>query len=194
MPELPVKEVRLSELHLPEIKRDEIVRSLSEIRLPDIDLTKLERPKVDLPDSVSKFEWPKIDLSSVDVGKAMAGAAAAANIGRRARRPRWPLAIGGLIVAGLVAWAIVTNEALRTRIANGAAALRERIATMRSGEDDLLEMDQDDTIAFTSAETAPLEASPYSEATSIDATGYPDGLGSNNGDGIPAYEESVTRE
>jgi hypothetical protein len=194
MPELPVKEVRLSELHLPEIKRDEIARSLSEIRLPDIDLTKLERPKVDLPDSVSKFEWPKIDLSSVDVGKAIAGAAAAVNIGRRARRPRWPLAVGGLIVAGLVTWAIVTNDALRTRLANGVTALRERIATMRSGEDDLLEMDQDETIAFTSAETAPLEAPPYSEATSVDATGYPDGLGSNNGDGTPAYEESVTRE
>ena len=57
MPELPVKEGRLSELHLPEIKRDDIVRSLSEIQLPDVDLTKLERPKIDLPDSVTKFEW-----------------------------------------------------------------------------------------------------------------------------------------
>jgi len=36
MPQVPVKEVRLSELHLPEIKRDDIVRSLSEIRLPEI--------------------------------------------------------------------------------------------------------------------------------------------------------------
>ena len=36
------------------------MRSLSEMRLPD----------VDVPDSVSKIDWPKIDLSSVDVGKA----------------------------------------------------------------------------------------------------------------------------
>ena len=34
MPELPVKEVRLPELHLPEIDRDQIVSSLSGLRLP----------------------------------------------------------------------------------------------------------------------------------------------------------------
>jgi hypothetical protein len=37
MPEFTVKEVRLPELHLPEIKRDDMVRSLSGVRLPDVD-------------------------------------------------------------------------------------------------------------------------------------------------------------
>jgi hypothetical protein len=182
MPELPVKEGRLSELHLPEIKRDDIVRSLSEIRLPDVDLTKLE-----LPDSVTKFEWP-------DVGKAVAGAAAAAHLGRRASRPRWPLAVGGLIVAGLAAWAIFSNEAVRARISSGATALRERISAMRSTDADWLEMDRDESVAFDAAETKPIEAPAYTEGSTVDATGYPEGLGSNNGDAIPAFEETATRE
>lgn len=187
MPELPVKEGRLSELHLPEIKREDIVRSLSELRLPDVDLTRLERPKFDLPESVARFEWP-------DVGKAVAGAAAAANIGRRPSRPRWPLAVGGLIVAGLATWAILSNEALRARIASGANALRERITAMRSDDSDWLEMDRDEPLAFDAAETKPIETPAYGETTTVGASGYPDGLGSNNGDAIPAFEESVTRE
>ena len=179
MPEIPVKEARLSDLHLPEITRDDIVRSLSEIRLPDVDLPRFERPRIDLPEAISKFEWPKIDLSSVDVGKAMAGAAAAAHIGRRARRPRWPLVVGGLIVAGLAGWAFLSNEALRARLARWAGVIRERISAVRSDRYDRLEIDRDHPIAFPAAETAP-----------IDATGYPAGLGSNNGDGIPAFEET----
>jgi hypothetical protein len=180
VPELPVKEIRLPELHLPEIKRDEIARSLSEISLPEVDLGK----------SVPKFELPRIALPSVDVGKALAGAAAAAHIGRPARRARWPLAIGGLIVAGLAAWAVFTNEALRAWLAQGAGAIRERVAAMRSNRDD---MDRDDPIAFPAAETAPIEGSPMTDTGMTDTTGYPAGLGSNNGDGTPAFEETASR-
>ena len=190
MPVLPVKEVRLSELHLPEINRDDIVRSLSGIRLPDVDLSKLERPKIDLPEGVSKLEWPRIDLSSIDVGKAMAGAAAAAGLTRRASR-RWPLAVGGLIVAGLASWAILSNEALRARLAGKVQAVRDRITEMRSSRYDGLEIDAEEPIAFTAAETSPIEPAPFSEGTTIDATGYPAGLGSNNGDGTPALEETT---
>ena len=85
MPDLPVKDARLSALHLPEFKRDDIVRSLSEIRMPEADLSKIQVPNLDMPDAVTKFEWPRIDIP-----KALAGAVAAVNIGRRARRPRWP--------------------------------------------------------------------------------------------------------
>ena len=129
MPDLPVKDARPPALRLPEIDRDDIVRALSEIHLPDTDLSKLQRPKVELPDAVAKFEWPRIDLSSVDVPKALAGAAAAVNIGRRARRPRWPLAVGGLIVAGAVV-AVLSNEGIRDTTGQG----REWRA--RSADDD----------------------------------------------------------
>ena len=191
MPELPVKDVRLSELHLPELKRDDIMRALSEIPRPDIDLSKVERPRIDLPDSVSNL-GPKVDRWSSDVGKAVAGAAAAIHIGRRAKRPRWPLAAGGLIVAGLATWAILTNEGVRARLAAAAHAVRERLAAMRS--DDGLDIDNDDAIAFDAAETQPIEPAPYSDTTTVDATDYPKGLGSNNGDGIPAFEESAARD
>ena len=56
MLELPVQDVHLPELHLPELH---------------------------LPESVSNFEWPTVDLSAVDVGKAVASAAAAMHIGPR---------------------------------------------------------------------------------------------------------------
>jgi hypothetical protein len=188
MPDLPVKDARLSALHLPEFKRDEIVRALSEIGRPDTDRSALQRAKMELPDAVTRFEWPRIDLSKIDVPKALAGVAAAANIGRRARRPRWPLAVGGLIVAGTIA-AILSNEGVRSRLSNAINALRERLMSMRADREDILDIDVDDPIAFDAAETAAIEPAPFAETTAFDATGYPEGLGTRNGDGIPAFEE-----
>ena len=173
MPELPVKEGRMSELHLPEISRSDIMRSLSEIRMPDVDLS-----KVDLP----------------DIGKAVAGAAAAANIGRRSRS-RWPFAVGGLILAGMATAAILSNETIRAKIAAGFDALRERVSTMRSTGDDRLDFDRDEPVAFDAAPTAPIgDTSPFSDDPTTDATAdYPSGLGSNgHEDGIPAFEEPST--
>jgi hypothetical protein len=181
MPDLPVKEGRRSELHLPEISRDDIVRSLSEIRMPDVDLGNLELPKFDLP--------------STAIGKALAGAAAAAHIGRRARRPRWPFAVGGLILAGVATAAILGNETLRARLANGLEALRGRLMTMRAGADDQLELDSDDPIAFSAAETAQITPLPYADGVTGDVTGYPEGLGSETQvDGSPTLEEAVARD
>ncbi len=181
MPQLRTKESRLPELHLPEISRDDIMRTLSD-RMPD----------VDLPDSVTKRDWPKFEMPDVDLGKAVAGAAAAAHIGRRSRS-RWPIAVGGLIVAGVATAAILSNETIRTKIANALDALRERFAEMRSSGYDDLDIDQDDPIAFDAADTAPItELSPYDEGTPETAP-YPSGLGSNGHENaIPAFEESST--
>jgi hypothetical protein len=182
MPQLPTKESRLPELHLPEINRDDIVRSLSE-RLPEVDM-----PKVDLP----KVERPKFEMPDVDFGKALASAAAAANIGRRSRT-RWPFAVAGLIVAGVATAAILSNETVRSKISAGLDALRERISAMRSSGYDELDIDRDEPTAFEAAETAPItETSPYAEG-STETAPYPSGLGSNgHEDGIPAFEESST--
>ena len=79
------------------MKHDDLVGGRSGIHLPDITI----------PSAISKVDWPLLDLSSIDVGKAVRGAAAAAHIGRRRHRPRWPLAIGGLIVAALASWALL---------------------------------------------------------------------------------------
>jgi hypothetical protein len=152
MLELPVQDVHLPELHLPE----------------------LHLPELHVPQSVANFEWPTVDLSSIDVGKAVAGAAAAVHIGRRRSRRRWPLAVGGLLAAGMAGWVVLGNEAARARIAGAVGAIRERIAAARWNRHGELEMDADDPIAFPAAETALIEATEFD---------YPAGLGSNNGDG-----------
>ena len=172
---LPVKESRLSELRLPEINRDDIIRSLSE-KMPDVDLSKVDRPK--MPD--------------IDVGKAVAGVAAAAHIGRRNRPRRWPFAIAALAVAGVVTAAILSNETLRARITSAIDAVRERMG-MGSTTYDGLDVDRDDPFAFDAAQTAPIaDASPYTEGAGETAD-YPSGLGSNgHEDGIPAFEEPST--
>jgi hypothetical protein len=171
MPELPVKETRMPELHLPDISRKDIMRTLSEMRMPE----------VEMPD--------------VDLGKTVAGVAAAAHIGRRSPR-RWPFAVGGLIVAGVATAVILSNETIRARITSGIDALRERFNAMRSSGYDELEIDRDDTVAFDAAQTAPIaDVTPYSEGSALDTTAdYPAGLGSNgHEDGIPAFEESTSR-
>jgi hypothetical protein len=138
VPELPVQEVRLSELHLPEIKRDEIVRSLSEVRVPTLDLAAIERPRIALPESIRQFDWRSIDL-----GGAVAGAAAIARLGRPlARRSRWPYVAGAVIVVGAASAVILTRPAVRERAARAIRDLRARIDE-RTGPDEVLEIDLD---------------------------------------------------
>ena len=69
MPEFTIKEVRLPELHLPEIKRDDIVRSLSGVRLPEVDLAKARRTTIKVP---------AVSVTGADVGKVLAAGAALA--------------------------------------------------------------------------------------------------------------------
>jgi len=182
MPELPVKEVRMPELHLPEIDRTEITRSLSEMRLPEFDMPKIERPK--LPDRMSK----------ADFGKAVAGVVAMTPFRPKPARPRWPLAVGGLIVAGVATVAVLSNRSIRARITAVIDALRERLASMRA-DDDSLDIDGD-PVAFTAADTAPIEPVPYADGTTAEVTGYPDGLGAEGhlNNGAPTLEESGVRD
>ena len=180
MPELPVKEVRMPELHLPEIDRAEITRSLSEMRLPEFDLSRIERPK--MPDRMAK----------VDLGKAVAGVVAMTPFRPKRSRPRWPLAVG-LIVAGVATAAVLSNRAIRDRLARAFEALRARVTSMR--RDDMLDIDVDDPVAFTAAETAPIDPLPEADGTTADLTGYPDGLGADaHVNGTPKLEESGVRD
>ena len=111
MPELPTMEGRLPELRLPEITRDDIVRSFSEIRRPDIDLAAIEWPKVDLS---------RIEVTRDDVDKAILGVATAARLVRPAvRSSRLPIALGFLAVAALATFAILSRPSVRDRLAAG---------------------------------------------------------------------------
>ena len=145
----------------------------------------------DVQDAVSTFEWPTIDLASIDVGKAMAEAAAAAHVGRRSHRPRWPLVVGGLVVTGLTGLVLLRNDALRARLARGASMIRERISAVRVNTAEDLEIDRGDPIAFPAAQTAPSQSSPFRDNPTIDPAEYPAGLGSTTGDGLPDLEEAV---
>jgi len=122
MPELPVKEVRLPELHLPEITREEILRTLSEVRRPEIDLSRIERPRLDLARiERPRMNVPRIGLPSVDLAGLVATAIATVGIGRprigrpRIGRPRWALIAGLVAVVGVVAFVIVRSQATRAR-------------------------------------------------------------------------------
>lgn len=210
MIEMPVKEVRLPELHKPDLH---------------------------LPDAVTNFEWPKVDLSSVDVrkavggagdavreagknageavgeagknagkavreagknagkavgdaGKAVSDAASGVRIGRSQPR-RWPLAVVGLLAAAAAGWVIMTNTALRTRLADGARAVRRQAVDIGSNLSRSLAARREDAVAFPASPTAPME-SAYGDGTG-DATDYPEGLGSNNGHGTLADEEITAR-
>jgi len=144
MPELTVKEGRLPELRLPEISRDEIIRSFSEIRRPDMDLSHVEWPKVDL----SQVEWPKVDLSHIewtreDLDKAILGLTAAARLVRPAvRSRRLPLSLGFLAVASLATFAILSRPVVRERLARTAREARRRAQEARGGPE-ILEVEAD---------------------------------------------------
>jgi hypothetical protein len=132
MPELPVKDLRLSELHLPQIKRNDIVRTLSE-RLPSVDLSSVELPKLDRQRS-SRFDW-----RSIDPAEALAGLGAVTRIARPlTRRPRLMLAAGVVVVVGIATVAVLASPAVRQR----AGKLRDKART-RMDRADVLEIDDD---------------------------------------------------
>lgn len=134
MPELPTMEGRLPELRLPEITREDIVRSLSEIRRPDIDLSAIEWPKVDLS---------RIEVTREDVDKAILGVATAARLVRPAvRSSRLPLALGFVAVAALASFAILSRKSVRDRVALAARDAQHRIDDARGGPA-LLEVEDD---------------------------------------------------
>jgi hypothetical protein len=220
MPEFTVKEVRLPELHLPEIKREDIVRSLSGVRLPEVDLGKAAPSRLKAPAGI---KMPAVSLNSGDVAKLMAAAAAVARFTRptparkgllaglfsrsnpspiarivpqRRRRSRLPIVLAVVVVGAMTAWAILRQPKVRQRLDEAATAARERLDAMRAGQSGT-QADVDVPIVFSAASTAPIQTDGYSNATD-DASApsggsdYPDGLGagSGEGDGVPAFEET----
>jgi hypothetical protein len=164
MPDFSVKEVRLPELHLPEIKRDEIVRALSGIHIPDVDLTKVE--------------GRKRGLSEVDLGKVIAATLTAARFVRPAApRSRWSVmrrsrgnlmaivrpaprrsgrrfVLVALVVAALVGWALLRNPGTRLRLDRVASKARRRIDEMRADRSEGIDLEAGETVSVTTGEIA----------------------------------------
>jgi hypothetical protein len=148
---------RISEIQLPSDFK------LSDVELPKVDLSKVELPRLDL----SKVELPKAD----DVNKALVGAAAAVGL-VKSRPRRWPYLVGGAIALAAVGWVAMNWSKVRGWVDSVTARVNQRMEAVQ-GEDEW-----DETVAFTAAETKPIESS-------IDAVGpmgstlddYPNGLG-----------------
>lgn len=152
-------------------------RSRPEIRMPEIDLPRFEAPDIDVAKALSALDLGKLGDAPRAAGKAIAEAAS--DLQLRPRPRRWPrrMAAVGLIAAALAAWAL-TNEVLRARLAAAITSVRERAMswlTAVRGEVDLQE-----PVAFTAAETEPITESPFAPDTDRGTPDYPSGLGSNN--------------
>ncbi len=159
----PVKDVRRSDLHLPDFER------------PNIDLKDMKLPKIDLSD---------IDMPKVDVGKAVLGAATAVGLAKP-RRARWPyLVVAGVAVAA-AGWALMNAEAIRTRLSRAATWANEQLGAKRSGGE------FEEPVAFTAAPTAPM-AHPADTSLSPSATTDYPSAGSDYPDGLGATEAKAT--
>jgi len=197
MPEFTVKEVRMPELHLPEIKRDEIVRALSGVRLPEVDLARARR---------ATLKVPAVTLTADDVGKLIAAGAAITRFvrptparvrvprnpfGRRSRSPvalfvrpkssrsRRPIVFGVIVIAALAIWAIMRRPAVQRRFEAASQDAGERFATWRA--QDLRPEGEVADDGMTHLEEA------SAEAPVLDLTAH-----AAETDGVPAFEESYT--
>jgi hypothetical protein len=183
MPELPVKEVRLPELHLPEITREEIIRTLSEARRPDFDLRWFDRPRRPTRSDVLMSRlgsWrpaarassvPRVAPPTVDLARLATAALGVVGIARprparrRGLRPRlgrsgWGLVAGLVVAAGIGVVVVGRNQAARERFGSLTRGVGSRFTGIRNRTPETLEVEPDDPNA-----TAPM---------SIDAT---DGTG-----------------
>jgi hypothetical protein len=168
MPEFTVKEVRLPELHLPEIKRDEIVRALSGIRLPDVDLIKGDQRRRQGRAVAAALPLRMSALSASDLGKLIAAAVTAARLVRpREPRSRWfgvraaprrsgrRFAFAALFVGAIVGWVVLRDPSTRLRLNRAAQAVRQRIESMRANRSDQIEGDAGDSASVPTGELAP---------------------------------------
>lgn len=175
MPEFTVKEVRLPELHLPEIKRDEIVRALAGVHLPEVDLAKARKIGVKVP---------SVALTTSDVGRLLAAGAAAARFVRpapsrrrwligpverslrtraveivkpRPRRSRWPIAIGAILVIAVGAWMLLRRQAVQRSLEETAPMALEPFDAVPAQEASA-DATSDERLAVDTAEPAAIEA------------------------------------
>lgn len=132
MPELRLKrEVRMPELRLPEMTREDIARVIGDARrdmpIDRMDLGRLDPRRVDLSDvrlpraglpniDLSKVDLSKVELPRIEVPKALVDAGVAAGLVKR-RRSRWPYVIGALFGLALLGMALSQLPIIRERMA-----------------------------------------------------------------------------
>lgn len=186
MPELRLKEVRLPELHLPEMSREDIARAIGDARR-DVDLARLDPRRIELPDrsdiDLPKFDLTRIDLSKVDVPKAIATATQAAGLIRMSRRPRLPFVLGGVVVIGLIGFAIATSPAVRPRLEDAAHRARQRLDAWRAGRSEDAVMDAPDV---ESPVAIPIEPTAFMDPAPVDPSTVADPIATDAPESAPA--------
>lgn len=211
MPELNLKELRkdlrLPELRLPEMSRDDIAKALGEAR------KEIREVRKELADLRQDFEMPRVQMTTVDlpavdmnkiadgakqgakqvaettrsnakqVAKEARKAAEQAGLVKRSRMSRLPFVLAGIVTLGLVTWAFANSPSVKMRLREGAQRARERMADRRTAWD----LD-DDTRAFDAASTAGVRASTYSDSIGSAKSPFaeppsplPEGLGKEAG-------------
>lgn len=161
---------------MPTLTRDR--RSDTDIKLKDIELPKVDLSKIDLSKfDLSKVELPKVDIPKLErptpdeLGKAVA--AAATTIGLAKAKPRrWPYLVVGAIAIAAAGWVAMNWSMIRDRLDRFATKVNQRMTATQGVEA------WDDAVAFTAAETKPIEPSldeVVSTGTTLDD--YPSGLG-----------------
>lgn len=114
MPVLRLRQIQLPELHLPEMTREDIVRSIG--------------------DATRDVDLPKVDLSEIDIPKAITTAVDSVRIGRSSGRSRLPFVIGGLVTLALVGFALLSSPMVRPRLSELGQKVKQRIDERRSTE------------------------------------------------------------
>jgi hypothetical protein len=161
MPEIRLPDVRVPELRLPEMTRDDIARTLGDVREDlaemgrDIDLSRIDIPRIDLPK-----------------------AAAAAGLARSRRVSRLPIIVGALVTLGIVAWALLNSPSVKPRLQAAAQRARERMESQRA--------EAAEAHAFDAAVAAEPHANPWAE--DIPAGGSPFDGSSDLPEGLGAAE------
>lgn len=200
MPELNLRNIRrdlrIPELRLPEMSRDDIAKALGEARKELRDVRK------DLQDFRRDFEMPRVevtepDVPKVDVTKVTDGAKQMAESARQsvmdaaeaaglvkapAGRSRKPFLLAGMVTLGVLGFALLNSPAMKTRLRDGAQRARERMNSRRT----VWDVD-DETHSFDAAQPVAVEAGAYSDAIGSTAspfaeqpTGMPEGLASES--------------
>jgi hypothetical protein len=166
MPEIRLPDVRVPELRLPEMTREDIARTLGDVR---DDLVERGRD---------------IDLARIEIPKSAASAAQAAGLTRVRRLSRAPIIIGALVTMALVGWALLNSASIKPRLSAAAQRVRERMDERAAGGDE--------AHAFDAAVTAEPQANPW--ADDIPTKDNPFTGGSDLPEGLGAHAEAAAAD
>ena len=174
----PTRASRLPEFRLSEISREGVADRIAALRATD--LSKIERPNIEMP----TIDLPKIDFPHIDVAKAVVDTATSAGLIRRRRR-RLPYLLGGAAVVVAIGQVVMHWSAIRERLIQGGRWARERMAEMRSDQEDI------EPVAFTAAPTAPIDRGLFEEGDAhASSDDYPEGLGADApANGVPVFKD-----